>query len=139
LSEFPRLVNQKNSTSQSLFAEEDGPAANPAASALEGNDKNVVETAELRNKPRAGSMPLTNRPALSARIRTAVEDAVADLKNRMTDLEQRQMIQDHKRHRWEAELEQRFFVRMETSLAKRDAEIPGLRAELQAERLLWES
>jgi hypothetical protein len=84
-------------------------------------------------------MPFANRPALSARIQTAVEDAVADLKNRITDLEQRQMIQDHKRHRWEAELEQRYFTRMETSLAQRDAEIRSLRAELQAEGLLWES
>jgi hypothetical protein len=139
VSEPPRLVNHTNPTNQSLLVEEDGPAKNLAPRALEGNDEDVVETAELRIEPRAESMTLADRPALSARIKTAVEDAVADLTNRISDLEQRHMIQDHGRHRWEAEVEDRLFARMETSLAQHDAEVQSLRAELEAERLWWES
>ena len=117
----PHLANHADPTNQSLFVEEDGPAENIAPAALEGNDEGVLETVELPTESREESTLLADRQTLSARIQTIVEDAVADLRIMMTDLEERQLIQDHERHRWEAELEELLFARMET-LAQRDAE-----------------
>ena len=78
--------------------------------------------------------PPEARPSLSATIHDAIDVAIADLKAKITDLEERKAAEGLERHRHEAGLEERLVARMEAALAERDAVIRTLKGELAAKK-----
>lgn len=88
--------------------------------------KNPASTQEAPKQPAA-------RQPLSVTIRNAVEEAVADLKAKVSDLEERDAAQIGERERHAAEMEEKLAARMEAALTKRDAEIKSLKRDLAAE------
>ena len=103
------------------------PLAEPTDQAIHESSKQPIRidgaAAIIPDPPEA-------RSSLSATICDAVDGAIADLKAKIFDLEQREPFKYLERDRHEAELEERLDARMEAALAERDAEIQTLKVEL---------